>query len=515
MNPSILLTRAEASRYRETSTHADVMAFLADLERRGDPRVRLESFGTSPEGRALPLLILSAPGVRSPEEARSSGKVVVLVINGIHAGEVEGKEASLMLARDILDGADAGLLERVVLILVPLFNPDGNDRIDPANRRLDLARLEGQDGPAAGVGTRVTAAGINLNRDYLRQEAPEMRLFSARVYRRWQPHMTVDTHATNGSIHRYALTYDAPHTVESGRIEAIRYMRESFLPAVTDRLRARTGLETFFYGNFVDDERGAGEGWMTYTHHPRFGSNYRGLTNRLNLLAETYSYLPFEERVRASYEFLTEVLRLAAERGTEMIEVVDRSQRPPDRIAVRYALEAFPEPVEILTREPRLPEGRPVAVRIPHFARFRGTVVVERPWAYAIPESLVRRLEGHGLTVERLEEGREAAVESARIEGQASEPSRKILEASSPGEKELLAEFRREARRLPAGTWLVRTEQPLGTVAVYLCEARSDDGAVGCGMIPEPAPGSEFPILRIVEPLAPARSRGKAGRPIP
>jgi hypothetical protein len=242
---------------------------------------------------------------------------------------------------------------------------------------------------------------------------------------------------------------------------------------------------------------------MTYTHHPRFGSNYRGLTNRLDLLAETYSYLPFEERVRATYEFIAETLRLASERREEMVQVVERSQRPPDRIAVRYALEACPEPAEILTREPRRPDGTPVVVRVPHLARFRGTVVVDRPWAYAVPESLARRLEGHGLAVERLEKTCEAAVEAARVEGCAAEAAREILETSSLGEKDLLAEYRREVRNLAAGTWLARTEQPLGAIAVYLCEARSDDGAAASGMIPEPTPGSDFPILRVLEPPAP------------
>src|SRR5919205_3329552 len=190
------LTRAEESQYQETSRHADVMRFLSRLQERGDPRLFVGSFGTSPEGRDLPLIVLSAHHVKTPAEARASGLPVVLILNGIHAGEVEGKEASLMLARDLLSGPAGDLLDRMVLLIVPLFNPDGNDRIDPANRKLDLARLEGQLGPESGVGTRVTAAGINLNRDYMKQEAPEMRLLQANICQRWQPHLTLDCHAT-------------------------------------------------------------------------------------------------------------------------------------------------------------------------------------------------------------------------------------------------------------------------------------------------------------------------------
>jgi hypothetical protein len=492
------LTRAEATNYGETSRHADVMRFIADLAARGDARLVVTSFGTSPEGRELPLLILSAQGEQTPEEARRLELPVVLVINGIHAGEVEGKEASLMLARDLLAGPEGALLEQLTLLIVPLFNPDGNDRIDPANRRLNLAHFEGQLGPESGVGTRVNAAGINLNRDYIKQEALEMRLLQTHVCQAWRPHLTVDCHATNGSVHRFAMTYDIPHTLASGRQEPILFMREQLLPPVTRRLKDRTGLDSFYYGNFIADEGGQGEGWMTYTHHPRFGSNYRGLTNRLDLLLETYSYLSFPERVFTTYEFVRETLRFTAERGRDMVEVVESSQIPPQRIAVRYQLEAFDAPVEILTREPRALDGKPISVTIPHFAKFVGAEIVERPWAYAVPVAVAQHLRQHGLVVQQLEQDRGATVEVAMIEGVMGEGSRKILEAASSGERELLAEYRRESRRLPRGTAIVKTEQPLGAIAVYLCEARSDDGIVACGLVPEPSQGEEFPVWRVL-----------------
>jgi hypothetical protein len=495
------LTHAEATNYQETSRHADVMRFVAELAARGHSRLTVTSFGASPEGRDMPLLILSAQGVRTPEEAWRQCLPVVLVINGIHAGEVEGKEASLMLARDLLAGSEGGLLEQLTLLIVPLFNPDGNDRIDPANRKLNLANFEGQLGPESGVGTRVNAGGINLNRDYMKQEALEMRLLQAHVCQMWRPHLTVDCHATNGSVHRFAMTYDIPHTIASGRHEPILFMREQLLPPVTRRLKERTDLDSFYYGNFMADEGGQGQGWMTYTHHPRFGSNYRGLTNRLDLLLETYSYLSFPERVYTTYEFLRETLRFTAERGRDMVEVVEASQRPPECIAVRYRLEAFDAPVEILTREPRALDGQPTSVTIPHLAKFVGAEVIERPWAYAVPATVAQHLRRHGLVVRQLEHDRSATVEVARVEGVLGEGSRKILEATASGERELLAEYRQETRRLPPGTYLVETEQPLGAIAVYLCEARSDDGIVACGLAPEPEVGEEFPAWRVVEAI--------------
>jgi murein tripeptide amidase MpaA len=211
------LTRAEASHYQETSRHADVMQFIEQLQQWHDRRLVVTSFGTSPEGRDLPLLILSAQGIQTPDQSKQTGLPIVLIINGIHAGEVEGKEASLMLVRTLLSSSLGELLEQMILLIVPLFNPDGNDRISPTHRQLNLSKLVGQLGPSTGVGTRVNAAGINLNRDYMNQESLEMRLLQRHVCQNWQPHLTIDCHATNGSIHRFALTYDIPHTVASGR----------------------------------------------------------------------------------------------------------------------------------------------------------------------------------------------------------------------------------------------------------------------------------------------------------
>ncbi|MBM3462453.1 MAG: peptidase [Armatimonadetes bacterium] len=474
------------------------MRFVAALEEEGDPRLAVTTFGTSPQGRDLPLLILSTKGVWTPREAREAGQPVVLVINGIHAGEVEGKEASLMLIRDLLADRHAEILEHLILLVVPLFNPDGNDRIDPANRKLDLAKLEGQIGPDSGVGTRVNASGINLNRDYVRHDSLEMRLLQTHVCHPWEPHLTIDCHSTNGSVHRFALTYDIPHTVESGRAEPIAFMRDRVLPEVRARLKKRTGIDTFYYGNFVADEGGSGSGWMTYPHHPRFGSNYRGLTNRLDLLLETYSYQPFPDRVRTTYEFLVETLDWVAGHAPEVLSVVNASQAPPSRIAVRYRLDSHETPVEILTREPRTLEGTPTQVDIPHFARFVGTEVVDRPWGYVVSDEMADRLAAHGLLVERLDGDADATLEIATVARADTHGARKILEASE--ETEYNAHYRAATRRLPTGTAVVRTDQPRGAIAVYLCEARSDDGALVNGFTPIGADG-EFPIYRLLASL--------------
>ena len=137
-------------------------------------------FGQSGEGQPLAALVVSDRNCFTPELARKQKKVIVMVEANIHAGEVEGKESVLALARDLtLTQLGAKLLDKLCLVLVPNFNPDGNDRISPNNRKLDLKNLEGQVNPEGGVGTRYTGEGWNLNRDNMKQEAPETRALAA------------------------------------------------------------------------------------------------------------------------------------------------------------------------------------------------------------------------------------------------------------------------------------------------------------------------------------------------
>jgi len=502
----MLHTRAESSGYTETSSHADVMAFLSALADRGDPRVHLSTFGLSPQGRVLPYVVLSTRGIRTPEQAHRSGLPVVLLVDGIHPGEVEGKEATLALLRDIVHRSEGSWLDEMTLVIVPLFNPDGNDALDPENRRLDLSRLSGQPGPV--VGTRTQSDGINLNRDYMRHAALEMRRLQHRIAQPWRPHLTIDNHATNGSVHRMEMTVDIPHTEESGRREPIAFMRDRLVPEVTKAVASR-GVASGWYGNFVEDEAALSAlgradpegsttlGWTTYPHHPRFGSNYRGLTNRLDLLLECYSYLPFERRVQVARAWQVETLSWVAAHAEEVRDVVAHSETPPDEIAVRYRLEAREEPVTIPTTSPRTPDGDPVEVTLPHHARFVGEEVVRRPLAYAVHPRVGAHLKSHGLRVDPAPA--HLQVEIPRVASVDREAGRAILESASFGDVQVA--WRTNGCAVPDGWQVVRTAQPLGAVAVYLCEPRSDDGIVENGIVAPVATGSDHPAWRVLDGL--------------
>jgi murein tripeptide amidase MpaA len=223
-------TVAERTDYRETSRHADVTAFCEALAKQS-PLVRLTDFGASTEGRKLHLLVLSDPPVSTPEEAAESKKPVVLAFANIHAGEVDGKEAVLALARDL--AAEKELLKKLVVLIVPNLNPDGNEKIDPKNRTS-------QNGPPTGVGTRANAQGFDLNRDFVKLESPEIRGL-ARVFNEWNPLLVVDCHTTNGSYHRYTLTYDGPRypAADPRLVEA---GQEKVLPDLAARMKKATGV---------------------------------------------------------------------------------------------------------------------------------------------------------------------------------------------------------------------------------------------------------------------------------
>src|SRR5262249_20969597 len=192
-------TRAERTNYLETSHYDDVVAFIDSLKRIGAP-IAVGSIGTTTERREIPYVVPSRPPVSTPEAARALARPIVYVQGNIHAGEVEGKEALQALLRDLLYQSKRNVLDSIVLIAVPIYNADGNERF------ADQARNRGeQNGPPL-VGQRPNAQGFDLNRDYMKADAPETQA-SLRMFARWNPDFFVDLHTTDGSYHGYALTY--------------------------------------------------------------------------------------------------------------------------------------------------------------------------------------------------------------------------------------------------------------------------------------------------------------------
>ena len=196
-----LQTRAERSNFAETSRYDDVVAFLETVDR-ASPLVHVTSFGYTFEGRSLPLAVVGTVSDARADTVRSSGKLRVYVQANIHAGEVEGKEAALALVRDIARGAHANWLDSMVLLVNPIYNADGNERVTLTSRGF-------QHGPIGGQGTRPNAQGLNINRDNMKLDTPEARSMVG-LLNAFDPHVMIDLHTTNGSRHAYHLTYETP-----------------------------------------------------------------------------------------------------------------------------------------------------------------------------------------------------------------------------------------------------------------------------------------------------------------
>ncbi|HEX6059243.1 MAG TPA: M14 family zinc carboxypeptidase [Gemmatimonadaceae bacterium] len=510
-------TRAERTGFGETSSHADVLAFLDSLVRLGAP-LHVDTLGTSAEGRVIPVVVASRPRVATPDEARRLGRPVVWVQGNIHGGEVEGKEALLALLRDLSLDAAPNALDSTVLVAVPIYNTDGNERLAPQERNRSS-----QNGPAT-IGARANGQGLDLNRDYVKAEAPETR-GSLALFARWDPEVFVDLHTTNGSYHGYALTY-SPSLSPAAPWHA--FEQDTLLPVLRRRVRERRGIETFPYGNFgrtYGAERLtdlAKDGWWTYDHRPRYGTNYVGLRGRLSILAEAYSHDPFRRRVEATDAFVREVLGWVGEHAGDVrrrARLADEAMMrlaggAADSIPVGAALPASPPVAEVLAEElvatgdssvtePGVPPGirrtgRMRTLRIPIGDRFEPERWRPLGGSYVLAagddSSVVVLLRRHGIAVERLPAPWSGRVERFVVDSvaRAERPFQGHRETSVRGRWATAVET------IPAGAWVVPVAQPLGRLAAYLLEPESDDGVVTWGVVDVEA-GAPYPIGRAID----------------
>lgn len=511
-------SRAERTSYTETSTYADVIAFIDSLQRAKAPMSRQE-LGRTTEGRAIPLLVLSRPVVTTPEQARALHRPIVYVQANIHAGEVEGKEALLALVRD-LASAPNNVLDSIVLIAIPIYNADGNERFKPQS----VNRTE-QNGPES-VGQRPNAQMLDLNRDYVKAEAPETRA-SLAAFEKWNPDVFVDLHTTDGSFHGYALTY-APSLNPAAMI-AGSYTMDSLLPELRHRMKERDGFEVFDYGNFDAgyEERDIADtvksGWYSYDHRPRFGTNYFGLRQRFSILSEAYSHDPFERRVKSTYAFVHELLSLVAERGARLREIESAADSTfargeyAQQIPIRSRVTTVParEPVvfevmvhtgDSLLTQPGVPRGyrRTGVMRtqvMPVYVRFEptGTRTIPRAWLLpATDTAAIALLRLHGIQVERAAMGMTSmSISRFTIDSLRMEPK----PFQGHHEMHLSGTWHEDTKQLPADMMMVRGDQPQAVAALYLLDPESDDGLATWNVFDaELSVGKVFPVWRVTAP---------------
>ncbi|HZI41308.1 MAG TPA: hypothetical protein VFD67_06375, partial [Gemmatimonadaceae bacterium] len=419
--------------------------------------------------------------------------------------------------RDLLFDDHANVLDSIVLVAVPIYNADGNERFAPQERN----RTE-QNGPAL-VGTRANAQGLDLNRDYIKAEAPET-VASLAMFRAWDPDVFVDLHTTDGSYHGYALTYAA--SLNPAAVFTLPYTRDTMLVELRQKMLERHGFYVFDYGNFPR-EQGAATAWETYDSRPRFGTNYYGLRGRISVLSEAYSHDPFVRRVASTYDFVSELLSFVAANTDDVADLSREADtrttgwgndpRSARNIPIRSTLSTVrsgPVRVEEVVqmgdtvryeaglRRGQKRTGGVRTVDMPIYDRFAPTLSVPMPYAYAFPhdvgDSIVKRLVMHGIVVEELSQPVDASVASFTVDSMstATQPFQKHLERRIGGSWSTPMQ-----RAIPAGSFVVRTGQPLGILAMYLLEPASDDGFVDWNVLDPWANDRTFPVVRIVQPV--------------
>lgn len=479
-------TVAEKSEFNSTSNYSEVISFIENLKKTSK-YLRVESIAESAEGRDVPLLIIGDPLPKSPVLQSGDDRIVVYVQANIHAGEVEGKEATLMFARDLLSGKYPELMRQVIFLICPNFNPDGNEKISPLNRSY-------QNGPEKGVGVRYNGQYLDLNRDAMKAESPEVQGVISKVFDAWDPAVFMDCHTTDGSYHVEPVTFTWMVNPD-GDNSLIHYMRDRMIPEMSATLRNKYKVENCFYGEFIN-MMNPENGWIYDASEPRYMSNYYGLRNRLGILNENYVYADFKSRVYGCYyliKSLGDYVSIHKSDIKKMLKDVDaktiqRGLNPSvtDSFAIEYKVRALPEKVTVQTYEADLVTNdngrrsytrsdRQKTVTIPYLIDYYPSSCVKFPFAYLITvrdKNVINLLRLHGIKIEQLATAQEILAERFEISELRASPRLNQGHYTNT----IKGKYIRESGNFPAGTLVVRTSQPLANLAAYLLEPQSNDG---------------------------------------
>lgn len=509
-------TPAELADFNATPTHAETLEYLEMLAG-ASPWIELTGFGTSPEGRSMPLVIVSSDGHFTPEAARASGKPIVLVQNGIHSGEIDGKDASLMLLREVASGGMRETFEHLILLVIPIYNVDGHERISPYNRA-------NQDGPVEGMGFRTTTAGYDLNRDHLKVESMEARALIG-LFNTWRPHLHVDNHVTNGSDHGWIFTWswaEAPQI--HPKIDEWFKAHMPFVMALT----RQSGYPTGPYVGLID-RNDPSKGMNSWVGQPRYSGGYFPLRQRPSILVEMHAYKPYRDRVLALRAFLGHLLDRVSGSGAALVHAVERAEdhtvalgRPdaePSEVVVEWAAHDTGDtvvwPAYAWTHEESQAMGVPILVFERGVPAAKGEKGLEVPWIHASkaaktatrPRGYVvlpgwpqieERLAIHGLRTVRVGEATAVDGETVRVDvaEHSATPYQGRHRASG-----ISVERRAGTVTVPPGSLWIPADQPDFEVAVQLLEPDAPDSLVAWGLVSTIFERKEYIDSRMLEEL--------------
>ena len=500
----------EKSGYLQTPRYAQTIEYCKRLAK-ASPWVEYTTFGKSPQGRDLPLVILSKDRIFDPVKARAAGKAVLLIQSCIHPGESDGKDASLMLIRDFaISKKSTGLLDHVVVLFVPIFNVDGHERFGPYNRI-------NQNGPEE-MGWRVTAQNLNLNRDYLKADTPEMRAM-LKLFTHWLPEFYVDCHVTDGIDFQYDVTYGM-EIFQNMDDEVSAWITGTYLPTMmSDVTRAGHLIAPYIWPR---EDRDITRGFITGPSTPRFSTGYAALQNRPALLIETHMLKPYKMRVSATYEILKSTIGIVDHDAGELRKLVRGADERTVALAtaepaaylpikMRATNESHPwefkgiasreEPSDISDSQWTIYTGQPITITVPHYDQIKVVDSVRAPAYYLIPQewqAVIGVLKDHGVQMQQLRKDATFEVEETRF----SNP----VWQSRPYEGRHPVQFQSkdetERRTFPAGTVVVPVAQRTGKIIVNLLEPDAPDSFVGWGFFDATFEQKEYGEPYVLEKLA-------------
>lgn len=506
-----LTTVSERSGFQKTGRYDEVIALCEAFGKRYPDAVRCIDFGTTPEGRPMKALVATRSGAFTPEQARAKGIPVLLVQGGIHAGEIDGKDAGFLALREALDGEAAkGALDKQVLLFVPVFNVDGHERFGRWNR-------PNQRGPEE-MGWRTTAQGYNLNRDYVKADAPEMQAMLALV-NAWDPIVYVDLHVTDGAKFRQDVSYQV-EPVHAGDVQ-LRKQGLALRGAIVDAVTAGGAHPLTFYPSFAEDDNPA-SGFVDGVATPRFSHGYFQLRNRFGLLVETHSWKEYPVRVKITHDTIIALLDQMAKHGRDWLGIAHAADARAEKlggkpVALDYTTTDRVRTVDFLgyayTRTPsdvsgvlmtHYDEDTPQLWKLPLRDEIvPGRSIVAPKGGYLVPAAHAARvgekLRQHGIEFRRLD----AALPTAKVEVFRADKTAFAMQSVEGHQRlDLEGQWKPETRDVAAGALFVPIAQPKARLVMALLEPQAPDALAAWGEFNNAFERKEYMEAYVAEDVA-------------
>jgi hypothetical protein len=504
-------TSAEKSGFATTPNYDETRTYLERLAKAAPGRIHLEHFGTTAQGRPMMSVIASGSGLFTPEAARAAQVPVVLVQAGIHSGEIEGKDAGSALLRDFaVTEKLPHLLDHAVLLFIPVYNIDGHEKSSPYNRI-------NQNGPTE-MGARGQAQYLNLNRDYVKADAPETRAW-LKLWQRWRPDLLIDVHTTDGADYQYDLTWylEDLHKL----FAAVSAWQQQAMAQVLPAYEARGHLASIYLE--FNDGTDPLKGIVNFGSGARFSTGYAALQNRPALLIETHMLKSYAIRVQATYDLVALLLDYAGRHGADLIKAnaqadeatIARANDPRPQVPITF--KADPRATDFTLKgyaytlthseisggswiqyDPKTPK----TYVIPNSNGLLPDITVQPPAAYVVPaqwQDVIARLDAHGLRYRRLA----CSVSLRGTSYQIDDP----VWSEGPFEGHHMLQAFKASRitredLLPAGSVIVPLDQLAANVAIELLEPQAPDSLLRWGYLDAIFEPKEYGEPRVVEKLA-------------